>query len=299
MSKTNISKVNGVSALFGAAFIYASFGVLIREMAKMFGDNAQVAFRFMIALIVLSIVLHIKKKSLKLPSEAIKKALMLGLAFGGVLLLFTISVNNTKIANSVFLLYSGSIISSLIIGTIVLKEKLTSIKIIAIALSLIGLAMYSSALISLSIGITTAVASGLLDGVANAIRKTLKGYDRNVVLWYQFLLGSAFALLVMLVSGETIIEQAAFLPIIVGVVFGLLQIGLGNLLLYGFQHFDVNVGTVILACELIFSIVLGFIFFHEIPTSNELTGGLLIFVASIVSAVDFKRLFQKSKLPTK
>lgn len=291
----NTSDFKGASALFGAAFIYASFGLLIREMAKMFGNNAQVAFRFMVAFAVLSLFFYLKKKAVKLPKAAIKNALALGVAFCVILLLFTISVNNTKIANSVFLLYSGSIISSLLIGTVFLKEKLNTIKVVAIALSLIGLAMYSSAIFSLSIGVIAAIGAGLVEGGANALRKLLKGYDRNTVLWYQFAVGSFVAAVVVLLSGETIIRDVSTLPIIVGVVFGLLQIGLGNLLLYGFQHFDVNVGTVILACELIFAAILGWLFLSETPTGNEMLGGALIFTASIISTINFKQLARRLK----
>lgn len=285
-SKQN-SDASGAIALTGAALIYASFGLLIREMANSFGNNAQVAFRFMVAFMVLSLLLFVKKRSIKLPKVAIKKALGLGVAFCGVLLLFTISVNSTKIANSVFLLYSGSIISSLLIGTFVLKEKLTPIKILAIALSLIGLAMYAGEILSLSVGVVAAVLAGLIEGGANAIRKMLKGYDRNTVLWYQFAIGSIVAAVAVLASGEIAIKEVSFLPIMAGIIFGLLQIGLGNLLLYGFQHFDVNTGTVILTCELVFATLLGWIFLGEMPLISELIGGLLIFAASIINTVNF------------
>ncbi len=298
MKSKNNTSIKGASALLGAALIYASFGVLIREMAEMFGNNAQVAFRFFVAFAVLSLVIFLKKKTIKLPKDAIKKAIMLGLAFCAILLLFTISVNNTKIANSVFLLYSGSIISSLLIGTLILKEKLTLVKIVAILLSLIGLAMYSSAIFSLSVGVVTGVLAGLIEGGANALRKTLKGYDRNTVLWYQFAVGSIVATSVMLVSGEVAVKEVSTLAIVVGVVFGLLQIGLGNLLLYGFQHFDVNVGTIILACELIFAAIIGWIFLQESPNGNELLGGAFIFAASVLSAVNFKEV-RKLFLPKK
>ena len=187
-SRTNTSDMKGASALLGAALIYASFGLLIREMAKVFGNNAQVAFRFFVAFAVLSLVIFLKKKTIKLPADAIKKAVMLGFAFCGILLLFTISVNNTKIANSVFLLYSGSIISSLLIGTFVLKEKLTSIKIIAIILSLVGLAMHSNAITSLSVGVITAVLAGLIEGGCKRAAQNSQGlrskYDSLVPVRY-------------------------------------------------------------------------------------------------------------------
>ena len=99
----------------------------------------------------------------------------------------------------------------------------------------------------------------------------------------------------MLVSGESAIKDVSTLPIVVGIIFGLLQIGLGNLLLYGFQHFDVNVGTIILACELAFAAILGWIFLSESPSSSELLGGVFIFMASIFSAVNFKDLLKMKR----
>jgi len=80
---------------------------------------------------------------------------------------------------------------------------------------------------------------------------------------------------------------------VAGLVFALLQISLGNLLLYGFQHFDVNVGTVILATELFFASLIGLIFFREIPSTHEIIGGCFIFVASILSAVDVPALLRR------
>jgi drug/metabolite transporter (DMT)-like permease len=288
-------KFKGATALFGAALTYASFGLLIRAMASMFGDNAQVAFRFVLAFVFLTLYGLLVKKLPTLPRNILWRAGALGVAFGGVVLLFTISVTNTKIANSVFLLYAGSIISSLLIGTVILKERLTGTKLLAIALGLVGLFMFSNALLALTLGVVTGLLSGLLDGVSNCIRKTLKGYDRNALLQYQFAFGSVFGLIMVAISGEVIIKDVSLLPIVAGVAFALLQISLGNLLLYGFQHFDVNVGTVILACELLFASLIGWLFFREVPTSNELLGGVIIFAASILSAVELPGFLKRRR----
>jgi len=180
----------GAAALLGAALTYASFGLLIREMAKMFGNNAQVAFRFVFAFIFLAAWALLVKRPAKLSKAVLMRVALLGIAFVLVVLLFTVSVNITKLANSVFLLYAGSIVTSLLIGTLVLKEKLTTMKVVAVVLALIGLAMYSSALLSLSLGVVTAVVSGVFDGISNSLRKTLKGIDRHSILLYQYAFGA-------------------------------------------------------------------------------------------------------------
>ncbi len=73
------------------------------------------------------------------------------------------------------------------------------------------------------------------------------------------------------------------------IAFAVLQLILNHLLLFGFQHFDVNIGTVILSLELFFAAILGFLIFGEALTANEFLGGIAIFIASIVSAWEFKK----------
>jgi drug/metabolite transporter (DMT)-like permease len=70
----------------------------------------------------------------------------------------------------------------------------------------------------------------------------------------------------------------------------LLLISIGNLLLFGFKHVDVNIGTVILSTEIIFALILGFVFYDEVPVAHEIIGGMFIFAASILSSVDVKSL---------
>ncbi len=291
----NISQFKGSLALFGAAFIYATFGVLIRELAKMFGDNAQVAARFVLALVFISILNIVRKQVGLLPKRALLKVLALGGSFTILVLLFTFSVNNTKIANTVFVFYAGSIVSSLLVGTLIFQEKITLNKILAIFIAFLGLGLYANSALSLSIAIVAGFSAGLFDGVGNGLRKSLKGVSRNLVLQYQYIFGSIFATIIMLLSREQIIRQVSLLPILTVILFALLFIGLGYLLLYGFSHFDVNVGTVILVSELFFASLLGYTFYKEIPSSREAVGGVLIFVASILSTVDPKQLFNRRK----
>lgn len=95
--KNNKKDIEGAAALLASALIYASFGVLIRELAKMWGDYAQVFARFFIALLLIVIYNFLRKNTKRLSKENKIRASLLGLTFVGVLLLFTISVNSTKL----------------------------------------------------------------------------------------------------------------------------------------------------------------------------------------------------------
>ena len=60
---------------------------------------------------------------------------------------------------------------------------------------------------------------------------------------------------------------------------------IGYLLVYGFGNFDVNLGTIILATELFFALVINALILKEIPTAYEIVGGLLIFSGTVVTSL--------------
>ncbi len=282
------SRFNGPAALVGAAFIYAMFGVFIRVMAHMWGNYAQVAARFTLATIFVIIFLSLRNKKISFPRDKIKNAVALGLTFPILVLLMTFAIQRTTIANTTFLLYAGSIISAFLIGTFVLKEKLNYIKIIAIALALIGLAFYSSSILKISSGIFLGLTAGLLDGVSNTLRKTLGGIDRMSVLSFQYGVASIVLIILTLISSEPIIKKFDIGSTVMTFVYAIVLILLANLLLYGFHHSDLNIGTVVLSSELIFAAAIGYIFYKEIPQPHEILGGIFIFMASILSGLSLK-----------
>lgn len=282
--------MKGGLALFGASAIYATFGPLIRILSEMFGDYAQVAARMGLAFILLLIIALLFKRIKVLSRNQILYAILLGVASTGILVFFTLAVVEVKIATAVFLLYTASMISSLIFGTIFFKESLGIQKVIALILALVGLWMFGDILIALTFGVLAALLSGLCEGVGNGIRKGLKGADRTTVLLYQFFVNAVLAtILAVFFTVEPIIKEIGTGPIIAVVAFAILQLILNHLLLFGFQHFDVNIGTIILSLELFFAAILGYFIFGEALTTNELFGGVAIFIASIVSAWEFKK----------
>jgi len=121
--------LSGASALLGAAFIYSTFGILVREMSKMFGDIAQSAARFGLAAVIIIVVCLVLKKKLALPRREALLSATLGLCFAIVIALYSIAANATTLSNAVAVLYGSSIVTSFIVGTVFLKEKVTKTKI--------------------------------------------------------------------------------------------------------------------------------------------------------------------------
>ncbi len=282
-------RLKGAGALFGASVFYASFGLLARMLADMFGDYSQVVARMGLAFVFLLVITLTFGLLRPLSKAHALRAIILGAVSACIVVFFTISVTEIKLATAIFLLYAASMTSSLLFGTLFFKESLNLQKGAALVIALLGLWMFSDVLLALSFGAVAALLSGAFEGVANGIRKGLKGADRTTALLYQFFSTTVFASIAMLLVAEPIIKEISLWPVVALIVFAVFQLALNHLLLYGFQHFDVNVGTVILTLELFFAALIGFFFFQETLTAKEVIGGVLIFAASVVTAWEFKK----------
>jgi len=297
---TTLTKVKGTGSLLGAAFVVGTFGIFSRFVSPMFGFAAQTAVRFGLATVLVGgLTLLYRQKSYRIARQHMTPLLLLGLGSFGLGMLFTIAVNRTKVADGLSLLFAGSIITALIVGTTIFKEKVTPSKVAAIGVALVGLAMYAHSFAELNIGALAGVAAGVLDGSCNSLRKRLKAVDRHLVVMYQYFIGALCALPFVLFGGGQAIKAVSAGAIAAMVFYAVFSVALGNLLMYGFARFDVNVGSIVMASQIFFAMILGMIFLHEFPTGYELTGAVLIFSATTFTALDIGRVWdwlQRSRL---
>ena len=279
----------GAEALFVASFLYGITGVLVRLMGSMWGNDAQVAARYALAFVLLVAYGYFRKTKTRIPRGKILYVAMFAIAFALSVLFITLGIEKTTIANSMFTFYAANILTSFILGSLILKESVTNNKIIALVLALIGLGLYAGQLFSNNPGIIYSVLGGACGGVSNMFSKLLKGVDRNAVIRAQYGIGTVLTVAIVILSKGTIIRQVTLGGIITTVIFALVLLLAANLLLYGYQHFDVNVGIVIMSLELVFAALFGWLFYNEVPAPHELLGGLLIFAGSIFSGVSKRR----------
>ena len=170
-------------------------------------------------------------------------------------------------------------------GTLLLKEGFTTRKFIAIGLSLIGLALYSDSLLSGNAGLIFGLLAGATTALCNLLAKRLSGVDRNAVLRLQFGLGTIFmAMLTLLFSSGDIIRTVSFEAMAVTILFALILIFATRLVLYGFQHFDINIASVVLSSQLAFGALLGYLVYKEVPATHEIISGVLIACAAIIGS---------------
>jgi drug/metabolite transporter (DMT)-like permease len=283
----------GAEALFVAAFSYALTGILVREVSPMWGDKAQVVARFAIVLVLLAVYNLWRRHKPAIPEGKLLSLLGLGLTFAIMVLLFTSAIGKTTVANVLFVFYATNMITAFLLGTLILKEVVSRNKLSALILALTGLAVYSGAIAAGNLGITFSILAGVCGGSNSMFSKKLAGVDRSIVLIIQYTIASLFSGLLLLISGDQVIRAASLHGVLLTILFALVIILGSYLTLYGFQNFDVNIGTVIMSTELVFAAVMAYFLFNEVPKVHELLGGVLIFTGSIVGS----GVFEKSKQP--
>lgn len=290
MSKSKIS-LSGGEALLAAAFLFAITNVLVREMSHMWGDQAQIAVRFALVWLILVAYGRFKGVKTSIPRSKILLAIMYSVCAALGILFYTLSVQMTTIANTLFTSNAAELVVAFLLGTILLKEKLTRRKLVAIGLSLVGLALYSNALLDGNAGLIFGLLAGAITGVCNLLAKQLKGVNLGAILRMQFGLGTVLAVvLTLLFSADDIVRTISIEGTAITVIFALILILATHLVLYGFQHFDVNIASVVLSSQLAFGALLGFFIYQEVPLPYEIISGLLIACAAIIGSIGQKQV---------
>lgn len=293
-----MTKVNkGFIALISSAALLGTFGVLIRQLGVYLDTGSQVAVRTFAAMIAALVVVIFLKTSLRIPRDKIPVLGLFSLVFPLSLLAFTASVAQTKASNTLFMLYVGSLAIGFISGSLWFKEKITPTKVVSMVLVVIGLIVFLSPLSIESIngGVLLGILAGVLEGTTHAIRKYLQGLKRETLLVYQYGISAILAFIFAVSRGEQLKQAIDLKLVLIAALFGVALTGMGYLLLYGFKHFDVNVGSVVLASELLFALVINAIFLKEIPTTTELIGGLIIFAAAVSTSINWSKVFGRLK----
>lgn len=285
------NSATGAEALFAAAFTYALTGILVREVSPMWSDSGQVAARFVLVLVILIGYSLARSKRLAFPRNRLGLIFGLGLAFAGMVLFFTYALGKTTVANVLFVFYAVNMISAFAFGTVLLKENVTPSKMVAIGFALLGVAVYADAVIGGNFGIIFSIFAGICGGATSLISKQVKGVDRNAVLTAQYTVATLFSAVVVFLSGEKLLRTVSLEGSLLTIFFALVIILGSYLTLYGFQHFDVNIGTVIMSSELVFAAIMAYFLYNEVPKTHELVGGVLIMAGSIVGS----GIFDKSK----
>ncbi|MCO4758822.1 MAG: DMT family transporter [Oceanospirillaceae bacterium] len=245
-----------------------------------------VAARAIVSLVIS--YLDVKRKRISLWGT--HKPLLIARGVVGALALMCVyfSVTTLPLAEATILQYLHPVFTALL-ALFFLKERVQYSTMICIVLSILGLTVmvkpdlisgYSVELPWLSV--VAALIGALGSAVAYVIvRRLSQSEDSSVIIFYfplialpvsVFLLGSDF----VMPNGEALI-----LLLLVGVFTQVGQVGLTKAM----QYEKASKATAYSYVQVIFSLILGWIFFAEIPTLWTLIGGGLIMTGALINVL--------------
>lgn len=287
-----MKKLKGFFSLLLTGFIFGSFGIWIRILNRELTTYQQIFFRGFVGFLFASLLALIYKQKIKL--NGVNKIVLFAyiFCFPLAIILFVISILNTKVAVTTFSFYATGIIGSFFIGTFFFKEKLTKAKIISLGFVILGVILlsYPLSLQAMSFGLLIGLIGGLFDATSNALRKFVAGkIDRFVLVAIQMGGVMVVSLIFLMLNKQSIVVPLSFIGILVGIIFGGLLASISFLTLIGFQSYDLNLGMIVLSSELVFAPVFAVLAFREYPSATEIGGGLLIAASIVISNLTFKK----------
>jgi len=291
----NINK--GFFSLLSCGLILALFGLLVRFLSKYIGNFTQVSLRMWVAVLIVLPYFYIKKTSLKVRPKNMILFSTLIISFPLYIIFFTLSIMNTKLANALFYLFTSSLLTSYILGFFYFKEKINYQKIMVAILLIFGIVFlaYPFNFVQGYLGIVSGIVGGFFWGLSNATRKFYVGIiNRWLIILYQMIIGGVIALLLAIIFKEFKTDLWTFNTYTLLLIFGIGLVLIQFLLFTGFENFKLNLGSIVLASQLVFAQIIGIFVLHEIPTFTELIGCACIIIAIILSNLPKKNLL----LPT-
>ena len=200
------------------------------------------------------------------------------------IILFTQAILITKYSNVSFI---SSLPTVAILGFVFLHEKVTFKKLALILIAFLGILLISvqdySNLLDWGRGEVLTLISTVFFSLSYIARKWQSDILNNKELTViNFLIAFLAVFIVSIVKGDGLPTSGWNIGLLVAVIgagiFNILNVFLTN---YGFQKINAALASNLLTLEVVFAILLGFIFYKEIPLAKELIGGLIITLSVI------------------
>ena len=286
----------GYGAIFASAVLFGTYGVWAHLMGNSFGSFYQAWVRSLLIVLIMLPILVMTKGFRKVKRED-WPAVGLYVTF----CVFTqvplyYAFNHAPIGAVQLIFYSVFVIAAYLVGKIYLGETITKVKLLAMVLALIGLAIVfgASIFVFAPLGLLLAAFNGIASG--GEVSSTKKVSEKYPPLFLSFLGWSATFVTHLPIS--LLIGEKQIAPNFDGAWLWLLLYGVSGMLAFwlvieGYRHVDASIGSLLGLSEIIFAVIFGAIVFHQALTWAVATGGVIILLAGILP--DLSELYQKSR----
>lgn len=276
----------GFLALLLNALVLGTYGIWVRLLQHAFTASQQVVARSIVSFIGAIILVFLLKSTWHFKKKYNSSLVLYLFSFALSTLLFTIAVFKTSIALSVFSLYIGSISTAFVMGVFVFQEKIDTRKLISILFVILALLSFilPYGLHFANIGFIIGIVSGVFDGIGNGFKKYFGGkIERPVLIVFQLFATLIIALVASLFVHETFLWTSfTFSGLTIMIIYGTLFLLVSYLSMYGFQNFNLNLGTIVISTELFWAPFFAFLFFKETLTFYQIIGGIFLAAAILI-----------------
>lgn len=276
----------GILALVTLALVFASMGLFARYLSTSFTLLQQVYLRVLAAFLLGLVFFRHTLSFAKLKRISAKEwGLLLFRSTTGYLFgvtLFTQAIITTKYSNVSFI---GALPMVAILGAILLGEKLTFKKFLLIALAFLGVILIAvkdySNLLAWGQGEIIALISTFAFALSYVTRKWRSDLLNNQeIAQIVFFLSFVMLLVTSLIKGDGLPTTGWHSGIVLVVlVAGLFNVANMFFINYGFQKVEAILASTILNLESLFALMLGLVFYKEVPLPKELLGGVIILIS--------------------
>ena len=279
----HLEQHKGVIALIVLAFVWGLIAILGRYFGGYFSLFQQLylinAVAFIFSLFLFEKTLKIQKLK-KIPAKdwfIMIFRVIVGYFIGASL--YREALLLTKIGNVTFM---QSIPFTAVFGWVLFKEKFNWVKLLLVIISFIGVVMIAvqdiSSVYIFGKGEVLSLLSTVLFALTFLSRKYMTNFlnDKEIT---QILLsiGVLVPLVASIIIGESMPvfnwTWGLFIMVLLAGILGVSNIFLLN---YGYNTVKLVLANNLLTLEVVFALLLAFIFYKELPTLKELLGGLLI-----------------------
>lgn len=290
-------KVSAKAALFGAALIWGSSFLIVKNSMDIMQPHMLLAMRFFIGALLLSIIFHKRLKQLN--RDYFIKGGIIGAFLFLAYSLQTIGITDTTPGKNAFLTAIYCVLVPFFFWAVD-RKKPDGFNIAAACISIIGIGLVSiNGDFSIRMGDSLTLAGGVLYA-AHMVCIAKFGKDKDPILLtiLQFAYSAIFASIVALLFED--IPTKWSMESITGLLYLAVFATAIALLLQnvGQKYSNPAPAAIILSLESVFGVAFSIIFYHEKLTLRLFIGFLLIFLAIIISETKLSFLFKKKQKDT-
>ncbi len=275
----------GYGIILLSALLFGTYGVWSHLMGPSFAPFYQAWVRSIIIMLIM-LPFMIKSKSFRKIDRQDWPQVGIFIAFcvcTQVPLYY--AFNHASIGSVQLIFYSTFIVTAYLVGKFYLGEMITKVKLIAMVLALVGLAVVfgDAILVFAPLGLALAAFNGVASGGETAsTKKVSQKYSPALLVFYGWIFTLLTHLPISLLIGENQVVPQFNQAWMWLLVYSVVNAAAFWLSVTGYKHVDASIASLIGLAEVIFAIVFGAIIFHQQITWGVYVGAAIILFAAML-----------------